>query len=363
MRKCPYCDFNSHAIKEDIPEQRYVQALLADLDQDMAFVAGRPIETIFMGGGTPSLFSGEAMSLLFKGLRERLTFASDIEITLEANPGTVESRYFDEYRAVGINRLSLGVQSFDETALKTLGRIHSADEAVKAVGIARKAGFENINLDLMHGLPNQTVDAALQDIDMALSLSPTHLSWYELTLEPNTYFYKHPPEVPPHDALWDIQVAGQDRLAAAGFLQYEVSAYKQLGRECRHNVNYWQFGDYLGIGAGAHSKLTQDNKIHRLVKAKHPKHYLDPAKPFVVEQRSLEKQALPFEFMLNALRLHQPVTKVLFESRTGQSFDSLQPVLVAAAEKGLIHYDKAGLETTVLGKRFLDELVGRFLPQ
>jgi len=289
VRKCPYCDFNSHEAAAGLPEAEYVTALLADLDHDLAtlpdLVQGRAVSSVFIGGGTPSLFSAAAYERLFDGLRARLPFAADVEITLEANPGTVEQEKFRGYRALGINRLSIGVQSFAPDKLVALGRIHGRDEALHAAQAARAAGFDNFNLDLMHGLPGQTLEEALADIDQAIALGPTHLSWYQLTIEPNTVFYRDPPVLPEDDTLWAIQEAGQARLAAAGLQQYEVSAYAQAGRECRHNRNYWEFGDYLALGAGAHGKLTREGGVWRYQKTRLPRDYLAAA-AVVARQRA-----------------------------------------------------------------------------
>ena len=264
VRKCPYCDFNSHAAGPTLPEEEYVDALLADLDADLQHVHGRPLTSIFFGGGTPSLFSDRALGRLLEGVERRVAFAGDIEITLEANPGTFEQAKFKGYRSLGINRLSIGVQSFQEAKLKALGRIHNGDEAIRAADMARAAGFDNFNLDLMHGLPEQSIEDALFDLRTAISQGPTHLSWYQLTMEPNTVFWSQPPELPEDDLLWDIQEAGQALLAAEGYAQYEVSAYARPGKQARHNLNYWTFGDFLGIGAGAHAKLsTPAGRIQR----------------------------------------------------------------------------------------------------
>ena len=279
VRKCPYCDFNSHAASPTLPEEEYVDALLADLDQDLHAVHGRELSSIFFGGGTPSLFSAQALGRLLKGVEQRIRFAPDIEITLEANPGTFEQEKFTAYRALGINRLSIGIQSFQEQKLKALGRIHNGDEAIRAAGMARQAGFDNFNLDLMHGLPDQSLDDALGDLRQAIAMKPTHLSWYQLTLEPNTVFWNQPPVLPEDDTLWDIQEAGQALLAEHGYAQYEVSAYAQPGRAARHNLNYWSFGDFIGIGAGAHGKLSHpDGRILRTWKTVSYTHLTLPTK-------------------------------------------------------------------------------------
>jgi len=363
VRKCPYCDFNSHAAGPTLPEAEYVDALLADLDNDLAHVHGRPLTSIFFGGGTPSLFSAEALGRLLDGVARRLSFAPDIEITLEANPGTFEQAKFVAYRGLGINRLSIGIQSFQDAKLKALGRIHGRDEAIRAADRARAAGFDNFNLDLMHGLPEQSVADALGDLEQAIALAPTHLSWYQLTMEPNTVFWSQPPELPEDDTLWDIQEAGQARLAAAGYHQYETSAYAQPGRQARHNLNYWGFGDFLGIGAGAHAKLSApDGTLLRTWKTRLPKDYLDPAKAFQAGAKSLAPADLPFDFMMNALRLVDGVPAAWYPQRTGQSLDSLAPALAAARRAGLLAEDEQRLRPTARGQLFLNDLLQSFLP-
>ncbi|WP_133861464.1 MULTISPECIES: radical SAM family heme chaperone HemW [Pseudomonas] len=363
VRKCPYCDFNSHAAGPTLPEAEYVDALLADLDNDLAHVHGRPLTSIFFGGGTPSLFSAEALGRLLDGVARRLSFAPDIEITLEANPGTFEQAKFVAYRGLGINRLSIGIQSFQDAKLKALGRIHGRDEAIRAADRARAAGFDNFNLDLMHGLPEQSVADALGDLEQAIALAPTHLSWYQLTMEPNTVFWSQPPELPEDDTLWDIQEAGQARLAAAGYHQYETSAYAQPGRQARHNLNYWGFGDFLGIGAGAHAKLSApDGTLQRTWKTRLPKDYLDPAKAFQAGAKPLAPADLPFDFMMNALRLVDGVPAAWYPQRTGQSLDSLAPALAAARRAGLLAEDEQRLRPTARGQLFLNDLLQSFLP-
>ncbi|UUW70215.1 radical SAM family heme chaperone HemW [Pseudomonas oryzihabitans] len=363
VRKCPYCDFNSHAAGPTLPETEYVDALLADLDQDLIHVHGRPLTSIFFGGGTPSLFSAEALGRLLDGVARRLSFAPDIEITLEANPGTFEQAKFVAYRGLGINRLSIGIQSFQDAKLKALGRIHGREEAIRAADRARAAGFDNFNLDLMHGLPEQSVADALGDLDQAIALAPTHLSWYQLTMEPNTVFWSQPPELPEDDTLWDIQEAGQARLAAAGYQQYETSAYAQPGRQARHNLNYWSFGDFLGIGAGAHAKLSApDGTLLRTWKTRLPKDYLDPAKAFQAGAKALAPADLPFDFMMNALRLVDGVPAAWYPQRTGQSLDSLAPALTAARQAGLLAEDAQRLRPTARGQLFLNDLLQSFLP-
>ncbi|GAC1038450.1 radical SAM family heme chaperone HemW [Pseudomonas sp. No.117] len=363
VRKCPYCDFNSHAAGPNLPEAEYVDALLADLDNDLVHVHGRPLTSIFLGGGTPSLFSAAALGRLLEGVAKRLDFAPDIEITLEANPGTFEQAKFVAYRGLGINRLSIGIQSFQDEKLKALGRIHGSDEAIRAADRARAAGFDNFNLDLMHGLPEQSLADALGDLEQAIALAPTHLSWYQLTMEPNTVFWSQPPELPEDEVLWDIQEAGQARLAAAGYQQYETSAYAQPGRQARHNLNYWSFGDFLGIGAGAHAKLSApDGRLLRSWKTRLPKDYLDPAKAFQAGEKWLEAADLPFEFMMNALRLVDGVPTTWYPQRTGQSLDELAPALAAARRDGLLADDPKRLRPTARGQLFLNDLLQSFLP-
>ena len=362
VRKCPYCDFNSHTASPVLPEDEYVDALLADLDQDLQHVHGRALTSIFFGGGTPSLFSADALGRLLKGVEQRVPFATDIEITLEANPGTFEQVKFSAYRSLGINRLSIGIQSFQEAKLKALGRIHNGDEAVRAAGMARQAGFDNFNLDLMHGLPDQSQDDALSDLRQAISLAPTHLSWYQLTLEPNTVFWNQPPTLPEDDTLWDIQEAGQALLAEHGYAQYEVSAYAQPGKPARHNLNYWSFGDFIGIGAGAHGKLSHpDGRIVRTWKTRLPKDYLNPAKPFQAGEKALSADEMPFEFLMNALRLTNGVDAALFQQRTGLSLDSLADARRQAEQKGLLAPDPTRLAATERGQLFLNDLLQYFL--
>jgi len=364
VRKCPYCDFNSHAVRGDIPEAQYIDALLADLEQDLPRVWGRPVRSVFLGGGTPSLFSPEAIERLLAGVRARVVLLPDAEVTLEANPGTVETERFRGYRAAGVNRLSIGVQSFQSEQLIKLGRIHGRNEALMAAQAARAAGFDNFNLDLMFGLPQQTPDEALADLRTAMALSPTHLSVYQLTLEPNTLFHAQPPELPDEDVLATMQETLQAELAGAGFAQYEVSAYARDRCRCRHNLNYWQFGDYLGIGAGAHAKITAADHITRLWKVKQPRNYLATAgTPGVLggDQR-LATQDVAFEFMLNALRLTEGFASALFAERTGLPFVTITPALDQAARRGLIESTHEFIRPTVIGRRFLNDLVAQFLP-
>lgn len=362
VRKCPYCDFNSHAAGPTLPEEEYVDALLADLDSDLHHAHGRPLTSIFFGGGTPSLFSDHALGRLLEGVERRIAFAPDIEITLEANPGTFEQAKFKGYRSLGINRLSIGVQSFQEAKLKALGRIHNGDEAIRAADMARAAGFDNFNLDLMHGLPEQSIEDALFDLRTAIAQAPTHLSWYQLTMEPNTVFWSQPPELPEDDLLWDIQEAGQALLAAEGYAQYEVSAYAQPGRQARHNLNYWTFGDFLGIGAGAHAKLsTQDRRILRTWKTRLPKDYLDPSKAYQAGERRLDADELPFEFLMNVLRLTDGAPAELFSQRTGLSLAQLDAARREAERLGLLQADATRLVATAKGQLFLNDLLQLFL--
>ncbi|MEA3252601.1 MAG: radical SAM family heme chaperone HemW [Pseudomonadota bacterium] len=368
VRKCPYCDFNSHGVGRNaaLPEQDYLAALLADLDGDLALVGERAVQSVFIGGGTPSLMSPDFFRQLFEGLHQRLAFLEDCEITLEANPGTVEQSRFEGFRAAGINRLSLGIQSFQPEQLAELGRIHSGDEAYRAVGSARRAGFDNINLDLMHGLPGQDIERALADIDQALSLSPEHLSWYQLTLEPNTEFYVKPPVLPHDETLWAIQDAGHQRLESAGLVRYEISAYARPGRVSRHNLNYWQFGDYLGIGAGAHGKLSAWNEhaeliVERRWKSRQPDAYLrrhDDLRGFIADRRRVEADELPLEFAMNALRLMEGVPLTLWSAHTGRSPAVLERHLQQARKKGLLMDSDERLQATPTGLLFLNDLLG-----
>jgi putative oxygen-independent coproporphyrinogen III oxidase len=362
VRKCPYCDFNSHAAGPTLPEEEYVDALLADLDTDLQHVHGRPLTSIFFGGGTPSLFSDRALARLLEGVERRVAFAPDIEITLEANPGTFEQAKFRGYRSLGINRLSIGVQSFQQDKLKALGRIHDGNEAIRAADMARAAGFDNFNLDLMHGLPEQSLEDALFDLRTAISQGPTHLSWYQLTMEPNTVFWSQPPQLPEDDLLWDIQEAGQAMLAAEGYTQYEVSAYARPGKQARHNLNYWTFGDFLGIGAGAHAKLsTPHGRIQRTWKTRLPKDYLDRSKAFQAGERVLEADELPFEFLMNVLRLTEGAPSELFSQRTGLPLQQLAEARREAEQRGLLQRDPARLVATPKGQLFLNDLLQLFL--
>ena len=362
VRKCPYCDFNSHAAGPTLPEHDYIDALLADLASDLDQVQGRKLGSVFFGGGTPSLFSAKALGRIIDGLEQRVGFADGVEITLEANPGTFEQAKFRDYRGLGINRLSIGVQSFQPAKLKALGRIHDGEEAVRAADMARAAGFDNFNLDLMHGLPEQSLDDSLSDLRLAIAQNPTHLSWYQLTVEPNTEFWTRPPVLPEDDTLWDIQEAGQALLAEHGFAQYETSAYAQPGRQARHNLNYWTFGDFLGLGAGAHGKWSSpDGQIRRHWKTRLPKDYLDPAKHFRAGDKRLERDELPFEFLMNALRLTDGVPAALFTQRTGLPLEELAEGRRAAEARGLLESDPLRLAATPRGQLFLNDLLQLFL--
>ncbi len=366
VRKCPYCDFNSHAVKDALPEASYVDALLADLEQELPSVWGRTVQSIFMGGGTPSLFSPAAIDRLLAGIRARLPLKPDAEITLEANPGTVEQARFEGYRQAGINRLSIGVQSLNPEHLKALGRIHNADEARAAAQAARRAGFDNINLDLMFGLPQQTLEQSLDDLDALIALQPEHISWYQLTLEPNTLFHAQPPTLPDDDTRWAMQEQGQARLAEQGYGHYEVSAFARRDQRCRHNLNYWRFGDYLGIGAGAHGKVTDAARsaITRRWKKRHPNDYLAGVAggSFIAGQRDLEHAEAIFEFALNRFRLKQGFTLAEFQAACGLPAADIQPMITRACDDGLLDFDGKQVKHTDTGWRFLDDLVERFLP-
>jgi oxygen-independent coproporphyrinogen-3 oxidase len=370
VRKCPYCDFNSHQLKSEVPDAGYIDTLIADFDKELPLIAARPIETLFFGGGTPSLFAPAEIGRLLRALRQRADFAADAEITLEANPGTIERGQFSAYRDAGINRVSLGAQSFSAAALQALGRIHSPDDTVLAVEELRRAGFENFNLDLMYALPRQTASEALADIQAACALNPAHISYYHLTLEPGTVFHARPPPLPDEDAAWEMQSVGQRALAEAGYAQYEVSAYARAGARCRHNLNYWSFGDYVGIGAGAHGKISSllPDRILRTAKPRQPREYqaaIARRSDAVGERKMVAPPQLPFEFMLNALRLNDGFCTEIFEARTGLSIDCVAQQLALATERGLLERAGAPLASgwlpTVLGRRFLNDLQSGFL--
>lgn len=363
IRKCPYCDFNSHKSPEILPEEQYVDALIADFSQDLQNRSKPTITTIFIGGGTPSLFSAAAYVRLLRELRQLADIQPDAEITLEANPGTVEQQRFEQYREAGINRLSLGIQSFNPRHLKALGRIHDDQQANRAIEMARLAGFDNINLDIMHGLPEQSVAEGLSDIRQALSWNPEHLSWYQLTLEPNTVFYKQRPRLPGEEDNEALETAGLALLADNQYERYEISAFAKTGKAAQHNMNYWLFGDYYGLGAGAHGKLSLENEqIYRTSKHRQPADYLRGDRPFLVQKKILDEDALIFEFMLNASRLEQPVPKALFQQRTGLAFELLQPGIDKAVAKGMINLSEKYWQITPLGRRFTNNVQELFLP-
>jgi oxygen-independent coproporphyrinogen-3 oxidase len=364
VRKCPYCDFNSHEPDPaGIPESAYVQALVADIEASLPLIWGRPIISVFIGGGTPSLMSAAGVERLLSDVRARLPLEADCEITMEANPGTFEAERFAAYRAAGVNRLSIGVQSFDPARLVALGRIHDREQAVAAIGLAQRV-FGNFNLDLMFGLPGQSLDAARVDVETALGLAPPHLSLYQLTLEPNTVFAKYPPDLPDDDTVAEMQDWIEQRTGQAGYRRYEVSAYARPGHECRHNLNYWRFGDYLGVGAGAHSKISFPHRIVRQVRYRQPGSYLERASrgDFLAEHVEVGRRDLPFEFMLNALRLADGVPATLFMERTGLPTSAVQAPLERAEQRGLIERDPTRIRPTELGRRFLTDLQSLFLP-
>jgi len=365
VRKCPYCDFNSHRAGEAPPKQRYIEALLMDLSREAAQASGRTIDSIFLGGGTPSLFSPDEINALLKGVRALFVIAGDAEVTMEANPGTVECGSPAGYRAAGINRLSIGAQSFDDERLSTLGRIHSSADIVRAVEDAKDGGFTNINIDLMHGLPDQTAEMALDDLSAAIRLEPSHISWYQLTLEPNTIFHARPPaNLPDDDLAYEIQDRGQALLAEQDFAQYEISAYARNGKQCRHNLNYWLFGDYLAVGAGAHGKITTADGIFRYQKPANPLQYMMSQEE--VNESTALKALTPadrmFEFMLNALRLNDGFAEELFCQRTALSSDALMDATKAVQEKGLMERREDGVwKPSKLGARFLNDLQAEFI--
>ena len=360
VQKCPYCDFNSHALKGELPHGDYVNHLLADLDQDLDYTGGREIATIFIGGGTPSLLSAEAMQSLLDGVRRRLPVKASAEITMEANPGTVEAGRFQGYQRAGINRISIGVQSFEPGKLSRLGRIHGPEEARSAARLAAGLGLRSFNLDLMHGLPDQTLPQALDDLKQAIMLDPPHLSWYQLTIEPNTLFGSRPPVLPDDDALWDIYEQGNRLLAQAGYRQYETSAYAKPGFQCEHNLNYWRFGDYLGIGCGAHGKLTQsDGSLLRTVKVRHPKGYMQSN--YLDKRYRVEAEDLPFEFFMNRFRLLEPTPRREFSAFTGLDEQTVRPALDQALAGGYITENATQWQVTEKGKLFLNPLLGLFM--
>jgi putative oxygen-independent coproporphyrinogen III oxidase len=366
VKKCPYCDFNSHEAKNsELNEQAYIDALIRDIDFELPRIWGRQLISVFIGGGTPSLFSAEALDQLMSALRSRFNIAPAIEVTLEANPGTAEAEKFKAYRETGINRLSIGVQSFNDNYLKTLGRIHNSNEALNAIEMAKSAGFKNLNIDLMFALPDQSVDDAMQDIQIAIEQSPTHISWYQLTIEPNTVFYSKPPVVPSDDDSWVIQEQGQQLLDENDYKQYEISAYAKDNQLASHNMNYWEFGDYLGIGAGAHGKITNiaEGKIERFTRHKIPSRYLELAgeESVITETRKLKRDELPLEFMMNAMRLKDGVAANLFLQRTGLPLNKIEKELSIASERELLDWQLDSLKPTVDGHRYLNEFLEMFV--
>ncbi|WP_110805188.1 radical SAM family heme chaperone HemW [Cronobacter sakazakii] len=362
VQKCPYCDFNSHALKGEVPHDDYVQHLLGDLDNDAPWAQGREVKTIFIGGGTPSLLSGPAMQTLLDGVRARLTLAPDAEITMEATPGTVEADRFVEYQRAGVNRISIGVQSFSEPKLARLGRIHGPEEAKRAARLASGLGLRSFNLDLMHGLPDQSLEEALDDLREAIALNPPHLSWYQLTIEPNTLFGSRPPVLPDDDALWDIFEQGHQLLTAAGYEQYETSAYAKPGYQCQHNLNYWRFGDYLGIGCGAHGKVTlADGRILRTAKTRHPRGYMTGN--YLDKQHEVEAKDKPFEFFMNRFRLLEPAPRAEFVRYTGLSEVAIRPQIDEAIALNYLVETSESWQITEHGKLFLNSLLELFLAE
>ena len=365
-RKCPYCDFNSHAVRGELPETEYVEALLRDLEQELPGVWGRTVQSIFLGGGTPSLFSPRAIDRLLCGIRARLPLQPDLEITLETNPGSAEQEKFAAYRQAGVNRLSVGIQSLNDSHLEALGRVHNARQARLAACSARRVGFDNFNLDLMFGLPKQSVAQAIEDLQAVIQLQPAHLSWYQLTLEPNTLFYAQPPVLPDDDRIWEIQCRGQSLLAEHGYTQYEVSAYAQTGKFCRHNLNYWKFGDYIGIGAGAHGKITAAGQgvVRRTWKRRHPERYLATAGTMqcLDGQRELGESETLFEFALNRLRLKRGFHLREFEAACGLQRRCIVPMILRAQTDGLLTLDGERVTHTEQGWQYLNDLLERFLP-
>jgi oxygen-independent coproporphyrinogen-3 oxidase len=367
IQKCPYCDFNSHAVKQGIPEQEYIAHLLADLDLDLPYVQGRQLHSIFIGGGTPSVFTADGITQILAGVKQRIPFSPAIEITMEANPGTVEAERFSGYVAAGVSRFSIGVQSFQNDKLTRLGRIHQGNEASHAADLAtallRQHQLKSFNLDLMHGLPDQSIEDALSDLQQAIALQPPHLSWYQLTIEPNTAFASKPPVLPDDDILWDIQEQGHALLTAAGYQQYETSAYAKPGYQCQHNLNYWRFGDYLGIGCGAHGKITmpEQDQIVRTVKVKHPKGYMDLTKPYLDSVVTVASEELPFEYFMNRFRLLEPLSLTEFTAYTGLPDASVTSILVKAMELGLVEQPDHRFQITPHGVRYLNDLLQMFL--
>jgi oxygen-independent coproporphyrinogen-3 oxidase len=362
-RKCPYCDFNSHETK-DVPEDHYIRALLQDLRKDAPMIQGRLVETLFIGGGTPSLFSAKGIRELMRGIADLVLLAPTLEATMEANPGSADADKFYAFKDAGINRLSLGIQSFDNDQLRALGRIHTSHQAYAAIDFARQAGFDSFNLDLMHGLPAQTLLSAKTDLLSAIACKPSHISWYQLTIEPNTVFHNRPPQLPVEDELADIQQCGEQLLADNGYTQYEISAYSREGFNCHHNTNYWSFGDYLGIGAGAHGKVSfPDGRIKRYSKRRQPQEYMSiTSQEYLASTRTLQRDEIVGEFMMNALRLNRGFTLQQFASRTGLGCAQLEPQLESLCRRELLVCDKKTVRATDTGRRFLDTVIAEFFP-
>ncbi|WP_218126947.1 radical SAM family heme chaperone HemW [Ferrimonas sediminum] len=364
-QKCPYCDFNSHGRKGPIPQQQYIDALLEDLEGDLDGAGGRQLHSIFIGGGTPSLIDSDQIARLLEGIQSRIGFAPDTEITMEANPGTLEAGRFEGYRHAGVNRLSIGVQSFQPQKLIQLGRIHDDNQAHAAIEAAANAGFERINIDLMHGLPQQSTEDALFDLRQAIAHNTVHLSWYQLTIEPNTQFASRPPTLPDEEVQWQIFEQGRQLLLDAGYQQYEISAWAKPGYRCDHNLNYWRFGDYLGIGCGAHGKLSQpgENRIVRTTKIRHPKGYLDPKRSYLDTETGVVNDDMALEYYMNRLRLMEPMPLAELSQRTPLTQAQVAGTLSEAERKGLIAIDGQQMQLTPLGHRYLNELLGMFLPE
>lgn len=368
VQKCPYCDFNSHALKTDIPELDYIDALIDDLETDLKAYqledGHRSLHSIFIGGGTPSLISPEEIGRLLQAIEARIPFSPDIEITMEANPGTVEAGRFTAYREVGVNRISIGIQSFQDEKLKRLGRIHGRNEAICAAQLAEEAGLNSFNVDLMHGLPDQSIEDALSDLKQAIALNPPHLSWYQLTIEPNTLFYSKPPTLPDDDDLWDIFEQGHQLLTEAGYVQYEISGYSKPGKQCQHNLNYWRFGDYLGIGCGSHGKISfADGTITRTVKVKHPRGYLNPEKPYLDQETQVDNDERPFEFFMNRFRLLESCPKQDFVERTGLPLSTIQAPIEWALSQNYLEDSGDEWQITEHGKLFLNDLLAAFVEE
>lgn len=360
VQKCPYCDFNSHTLKGEVPHKEYVQHLLNDLDADLIHIGSREVQTIFIGGGTPSLLSAESMADLLYGVKQRIAVHPNAEITMEANPGTVEAERFSGFQRAGVNRISIGVQSFGDDKLIRLGRIHGAEEAKNAARLAKQLGLRSFNLDLMHGLPDQSLPQALSDLQQAIELSPPHLSWYQLTIEPNTQFGSRPPKLPDDDMLWDIFSEGDKLLTAAGYQQYETSAYCKPGFQCQHNLNYWRFGDYLGIGCGAHGKISfEDGRIMRTVKTKHPKGFMEGR--YLDQQNFIDNDDRPFEFFMNRFRLLEAFPRQDFSDYTGLSESTIRHQIDEALALGYISETETHWQITPHGKLFLNSLLELFL--